>query len=161
MLHVADAGGGWREGAELGVCHLNSSTSATRTEISQHKAAAVRHLNASRWDWQRYFTLLMKMNRGIYKCQTPHLKKVSSISQWNQRIFHYNMEWILSGWKKKYECLDGEIALLPYGSHLPRWRSQTSVCADKVTDGVFHCFCAELKPGVTALLWVIQYGPHL
>lgn len=63
--------------------------------------------------------------------------------------------------EKKNECLDGEIALLPYGSHLPRWRSQTSVCADKVTDGVFHCFCAELKPGVTALLWVIQYGPHL
>lgn len=100
MLHVADAGGGWRGGAELGVCHFNSSTSATRTEISQHKAAVEQHLNASRWDWQRYFTLLMKMNKGIYKCQTPHLKKVSSISQWNQRIFLYNMEWILSGWKK-------------------------------------------------------------
>lgn len=48
MLHVGDGRGGWREGAELGVCHLNSSTSATRTEISQRKATVQQHLNASR-----------------------------------------------------------------------------------------------------------------
>lgn len=100
ILHVADAWGRWREGAELRVGHFTSSTSDTRPEVWQDKAVVEEHLNASRWDWQRYVTLLMKMNKGISKCQTPHLKKVSSISQWNQRISLYNTEWLLSGRKK-------------------------------------------------------------
>lgn len=123
-----------------------------RTDKQQCEGILEKHLNASHWDRHRHFPMLMKMNKEIFKCQTPHLKKVSLISQWNQKVLSqsYWMDSIrLRKWMRRQR--------MPFYHINPIFTVQSWGSAASF---LRWYFCAELRSlcdsfGVTYSVWTI------